>query len=256
MAGNTALCRKQPQSIPLTPKILIIRPDPEGQNLAQWLREQIGIPDAVLTSPVMRIAAAGELPPLDDIKSLIFTSKHALRRFALLSPRRDLPCAVVGKASADLARDYGLNVLVTAPTAKELLKQLIASPPPAPCLYLRGRHISTDLVTPLSKVGIVTNETIIYQQVAEELNPQAQACLNREQPVILPLYSPRSAAVFYSERTKSIVAPLFVAAISETVQTYVVQSAELKVAAKPNDAAMRDLILWLWESANRLERGS
>ena len=62
-------------------------------------------------------------------------------------------------------------------------------------LYLRGRHTSRDLAARLNAGGRTAREQIVYDQRAVPLSPTALSAL-RAGPVIVPLFSPRTARLF------------------------------------------------------------
>lgn len=214
------------------PTILVTRPAPDGTSTAKALAKSTGLP--VIESPLIEVATEGELPDLRDIRTLIFTSRNGVRAYADLGGP-DLPAICVGEATAQAARDIGLSARAMGGDSDALIAALLADRPEAPVMHLRGEVSRGDIATRLTAGGIVTRDAVIYRQTLLDLTDAAHALLMDRRPVILPLYSPRTAA-----RLAQIIrprAPLHVVAISQAVAKAAAPlGAENKVIADTPDA--------------------
>lgn len=240
----------------MAPTILITRAEPAAVEFADALRRRLGCGVDVVISPLMRIATVSGVPKCPDaFASLIFTSRNAVEAFADMTTRRDWPSYCVGEATAAAARAAGFSAVSAGGTVQDLADMLRRDRPETPCLYLRGEHVASDLAATLSSAAIETVEAVIYRQLAQPLTDEARALLNRENPVILPLFSPRSAHLFFDQDTGA--APLFVASISENTATAVPadRAAILRIAKTPTATAVLDALEGLLDAANRLEGG-
>ena len=237
----------------MTIAVLITRPERSGLALADQLRTRWGCGVEMVLSPIMRIEDTGATPELQQAKTLIFTSQHGVAAFVRQSDRRDLPCYAVGPATAEIARSEGFNVIATAGDAESLLAEVMAARPPSPCLHIRGDHAAGEVAQRLTAAGVLTTEAVLYRQTAQPLSNQAQECLRRETPVILPLYSPRSAELLFSELRAT--APLYVAALSTNVAAQVPKGSvnSLSVAKRPEAEAMLEAMDGLLSEAKQLE---
>lgn len=237
----------------MTITALITRPDPAGILLADQLRTRWGCGVQMVLSPVMTMEWHDDLPDLGDVQTLVFTSQNGVEAFGRLSDRRDIPCAVVGQATADKAVADGFTVILVAEDAASLMALLRQDMPPDPVLHIRGAHVASDLAQQLVQAGLKTREAILYTQRDQPLTAQAQACLSGGTPVILPLYSPRSAKILFSQG--NITAPLLVAALSANVARNVPNDVvnSVLVADRPNAAALLHRLDQLYEEAKRLE---
>src|ERR1043166_2172034 len=93
-------------------RILVTRPDPEASRFAAQLREH-GI-DA-LVAPLMIVEPTdAQLPALDGIQALIFTSANGVRAYIARGGRADLPAYAVGEATAAAARTAGFAKAISA----------------------------------------------------------------------------------------------------------------------------------------------
>ncbi|WP_294620186.1 uroporphyrinogen-III synthase [uncultured Roseovarius sp.] len=240
----------------MTPSILITRPDPAGSEFATALRTKLGKKCTVCTSPIMQIETCAHLPDLAPFGTLIFTSRNGVEAFANLTDKRDIPAYAVGFATGEAARAIGLRVTIGKGDVKQLTKQIITESPPAPCLYIRGEHAASPLAKTLSDAGIETLEAVLYHQQPRPLSAKAQRILERGGEVILPLFSPRSAGLFFAQaRQANWRADLTIVAISQAVADQVPQPYvnRMVVAEVPNGDAMQETVEQLWIKANRLE---
>lgn len=240
----------------MTPTILITRPEPSGAAFAKQLEKVIGPASKIVLSPVLQIEPCGTLPDLSEVRQLVFSSRHGVEAFARHSDRRDIPAYAVGEATAKAGRDIGLSVTACGGDARQMMKRILADALPGPFLHVRGEYTTGNLAQDLTLAGIETYEAVIYRQHAVGLTDQAKECLQQKTPVILPLFSPRSARLALSEGL--VKAPLFVAAISENVAQEIPPAIaqDVVVADEPTTIAMLDVVQGLFDAAKRLEGGN
>jgi len=237
--------------------ILITRPEPAASDFAAQLRARLGPKVPVAVSPAMRIEpVAGTLPDFSGAGTLVLTSVHAAAALAELPAACRPICYCVGAATAAAARAAGFAAVDGGGDAKSLLTRLLADRPPGPVHYLRGEHVAADLVAELAAAGYETVETVVYRQRPQPLSTEAETLLSGGAPVIVPLFSPRSAALFFEAAPAG--APLYVAAISRSAADRVPpdRAARLIVAAAPTAGAMLAAIQTLASAVNRVETGT
>ena len=237
--------------------ILITRPEPAASDFAAQLRARLGVGVQIVTSPIMQIEqVAGALPDLSRAGTLVLTSVHAACALSDL-PRATRPtCYCVGAATAAAARAAGFPAVDGGGDARALLARILADRPPGPIHYLRGEHVAADLVADLSAAGYETAETVIYRQREQPLSAEAEALLSDDVPVVLPLFSPRSAALFFQAAVNC--APLYIAAISRNAADRVPpgRAARLLVTDAPTAEAMLATIQALASAVKRVETGT
>ncbi|WP_371224864.1 uroporphyrinogen-III synthase [Roseovarius sp. 2305UL8-3] len=236
----------------MPPTVLITRPEAAALRMADQLRVKWGCDVPIVISPLMQIAYLDEAPDLNGVDTLIFTSRHGVEGFVRLSGRRDIPCYAVGPATAAKAREAGFVTTDAGGDANALSRKVIADGITG-CLHLRGEHAAGDVVGDLIAAGIKACDQVVYRQEALKLNDEAQALLRRDSPVILPLFSPRSAALFFEN--VDVTAPLLIAAISQSVANKVPKgvSEAVVVAQSPDGGAMQEALDTLRAHAIRLE---
>jgi uroporphyrinogen-III synthase len=113
------------------------------------------------------------------------------------------------------------------------------------------------LATQLSNAGLATDEAIIYRQCGLPLTAGAQQILCGTDPVIVPLFSPRSAQRFRAEFIRARgTAPIYVIALSKAVATEMsgINMADLVVAEQPKAMAMEKALNNLVATLMHLER--
>ncbi|MDF1857022.1 uroporphyrinogen-III synthase [Pseudooceanicola sp.] len=235
----------------MPPVILLTRPAPDAARFADALRARLG-EVRIVTSPVMQIDPVGALPDMAAIDGLIFTSRNAVRAYAdLHGPAR--PCYCVGAATADLARDLGLEARAAEGDAASLLEMILRDRPEGRWLHPHGVHLRRNLADELTSAGIPTRGQVVYHQAAQTLNAAARACLTGSDALVLPVFSPRSAQLLTGGET--ITARLYIVAMSQAVAEAIspLPRTICVIAAHPDADSMLESVVSLWHRAARVE---
>ncbi|SNT72853.1 uroporphyrinogen-III synthase [Paracoccus seriniphilus] len=200
------------------PAFLLTRPEDDSRRFAALL------PDLpVVFSPIIRIVPLPhDREALLRAPALVFTSGHAI---AAAGEGRGRRAYCVGPRTAELARLAGFDVVQGPGDAEGLLPILQAAP--EPLVHPHGRHLAK--VLPVQGV-------VVYDQQSLALSDQARALLQAETPVILPLFSPRSARLVAAQ-VRDARAPLWVASISKAAQRGFSVPCERMIVAPTPDAA-------------------
>ncbi len=226
------------------PIVLLTRPDRQARAFATRLQVADGGVDVAI-SPVLSIEPRAVRCDLDRYDGLIFTSQNAVRAAAGLGlTGRRAYC--VGARTAALAREHGAMAEALGGDAQALITGLRARAPKGRLLFLRGEHSRGDVEKSLNSAGIETDSLVIYDQRAIPLNAKARDLLGGDRPVILPLFSPRSAAILGRKiGGLDCRAPLGLVAISQAALDgwRGPDPAQAAVAARPDAQAMIDEIL-------------
>lgn len=166
----------------MTLPLLLTRPEAHSRALAAALP---GL--RIMISPVMEIVPTGVPVSLAGVAGVIVTSSNG----ANLGPDlTGLKAYCVGERTADAVRARGGEVMLVALDAEELLARIEG---PGPLLHLRGEHASGQVAKRLSSAGTETHEAVVYRQELRPLTAEARALIEGEAPLVLPLFSPRSA---------------------------------------------------------------
>ena len=238
--------------------ILLIRPDAQALAFADAFRGRFGCGVRPIFSPIMEIVFSGALPTLSADDVLIFTSPNGVQAYVHQMSVHDLGnrrCYVVGQSTAKTARAAGMQVLVLGMNTADLTQQILGQVSIPPLLHIRGEHIAGSLASDMRAAGAVIREAILYQQVATPLTDEALKHLQGEIPLIIPLFSPRSTRLFFSQG--SFQAPLLVASLSQEIAAEVPEGTcnVSYQAVHPHREAMLDILEDLIDIAKSLEGG-
>lgn len=236
--------------------LLVTRPAVQAAEFAEAAARRLGAGLCIELSPIIEIVPVEAALDLAGLSGLIFTSVHGVRRFTALSDRRDIPTHCVGPRVAALARDSGFAVAQTAANAGALVQMLGALPPEGKLLHLRGAHTRLDLAEALGAAGWRCDDAVVYDQVPRPLTASARAVLRGRAPVIVPLFSPRSAALLGAE-SRDATAPLLLAAISNAALGAWAgpTPARVEIAATPDREGMLAALEALFDAGHRLVAG-
>lgn len=258
-AGNTGEGFAQSRQVfvgasPIT--LLLTRPEAQGATFAKAFAARFGTGIQVVQSPIMAITPRDVPLALDGITGLVFTSANGVESFATLCNDRRFFAYCVGARTADAARKLGLEVQGVAADADALVAALSAQKPGGRLLHLCGAHRRGNVAARLSKAGQPCAAQVIYDQIPQELSQSACATLAGEGVVLLPVFSPRSAALL-SDAAQGAGARLALATMSAAVtQAWIgPEPLLLRQARTPDSAAMLDALGWLIDTVERLEGG-
>lgn len=230
-----------------TPVLIVTRPGAAAQDFARAAVRGFAV--RTLISPVMGIDPVEPGPLPTPVGAVVLSSAHGAERACQLGLPEGLPAYCVGPRTTRAARDGGFSAEETGPTAEALVQVLSERAVPGPLLHLRGRHTRGEVAARLTAAGRDCAERVVYDQVAVPLSGAAQAALRGSAPVVLPLFSPRTA-VLLSEMAEPG-ASRHVVAISDEVarQAAALGPASLHRADTPDGAAMlratRGVLDWL-----------
>ncbi|MDO5706528.1 MAG: uroporphyrinogen-III synthase, partial [Paracoccus sp. (in: a-proteobacteria)] len=221
-------------AMPVLPTVLLTRPDADSRRFADQLAadaDTSALP--VLIAPLMRIVPLPHDPAaLEAARGLLFTSAQAVP-FAGAGRGRIAYC--VGGHTAGAARAAGFDV-IEGPGDAAGLAPIVATAT-VPLVHPRGRYLARDL----GAQGV-----IVYDQEQLPPEPTALDLLAGDAPVILPLFSPRSARLAAGMAQGSR-APLWIAPISVAArQAWDGPAARCETALTPDapgiHAAIRRLV--------------
>lgn len=196
------------------PIILLTRPKKQSAQFRELLGENVD----VVESPVIEIKYFSTKIEPDKYSALIFTSQNAIHS---VSDKIDLAgrhAFAVGQKTAELARSFGMSVASSDGDADRLVRLIAHAKPSGKLLLVRGKHAAGNIVDKLGNCGLETDSAITYAQEPAGLNSDAIAVLQAQRPVILPLFSARSALILsQAVRDVETKAPLILVAISASV---------------------------------------
>lgn len=221
----------------MQPILLLTRPERQAKRFQAECAAVLGFRPQSLIAPLMDIQPRLQfvLPPEDQ--TLIITSENALDA---LFQRIDLTgraAICVGKATTKSAQGYGLAALFGGRNAAELVETVLQDTTNGSFAHVHGNHSVGDIVAKLRDAGRNAQSYVIYDQVARPLSDGARTILKLERDVVLPLFSPRSAELFF-QSAPDVAARLRVIALSTAVADKVPADVETHVAREPSAEAM------------------
>jgi uroporphyrinogen-III synthase len=193
------------------PDVILTRPLRASSLLADRLT-QTGLFGRICISPLISTAINDVTVDVSDVDGVIFTSANAANSVG--GHKKTAWC--VGDSTARAARDKGWLAKSVDGDVETLFRRIVAEGQGQRLIHLRGDHSLGDLAPRLSNAGIYARELITYRQLTHDLTSEAKQRLSREKPVIVPLYSPRTARQFVLQAPFE--APLITACMSEQVE--------------------------------------
>lgn len=212
------------------PHLLLTRPAPASQRVLRAI-------EAAMKAPVPHVIA-----PLLEIRDLdcevphgavpVLSSEHGARRAGALGLGGRAFC--VGARTGAMAQAQGLRAEIAEGDSDALVALITARAPARPLVHIRGRHAAGDIAGRLRAAGFTITEAVAYDQQALPLSAAARALLQGTDPVVAPVFSPRSAALL-ADAVADARAPLTIVAISAQAGK---PFADAQIAQTPDLAAM------------------
>lgn len=229
------------------------RPQEAGERFVAQLPPNLRARLTPVYSPLIGIEPTATAIEPGDARGLIFTSSNGVMVAAGLTGRRDLPCYCVGERTARAAQQAGWQAECSGSNAESLIATLHRTRPDGPLLHLRGRHGRGNVAARLSALNCPTHAQVIYDQPLLPLSDAALRILAGPAPVIVPLFSPRTARQFADLVTGA--ALLYLAALSQAVADQVnhLKYNKLSIALHPNAEALTQAVGQLADAAGRVE---
>jgi uroporphyrinogen-III synthase len=220
---------------------LLTRPAAASERFAAALRESFGKDARVLIAPLMEPEFLNPALPPGKFDALILTSEtgaEAARRLSADTGNLPIHAFCVGDRTAQAATAAGFRTQTAKGDAKALVRLIQSTGCRGRFLHLRGRDSVGDIVQNLDSIDILACEAIVYDQKPRPLTPEAAALLAGTLPVVLPLFSPRSADLIV--QTGPVRAPLWVAALSPVVAEHArpLLPARMVIADRPDALAL------------------
>ena len=195
----------------------------------------------ILDNPIQKIDFLPSLGKVNKNSVLIFTSANGLRaakKHNLINKK----CFVVGANTKKIAVSFGYDVLGFSKDQENLLKLIKSKKPTESLVHIRGKHTVGNLCDALKRNQFSCLDIIGYNQEPLKIKKQNLQKIHSGRPVILPIFSSRSAELLQSNLDLT---GFNVIAISEAVAKIVtgVELGELVVSKKPDLNSMQEATL-------------
>lgn len=194
--------------------------------------------------------AAAEISPLIDIQPIaavrdgpavsgvILTSENG----ATVAGRMGFPAGLVaycvGDRTAEVAEQAGFRAVSAGGDADSLIGLILSRADSSPLIHLRGEQARGDIAARLGAAGVPCRDRIVYRQIERLLTASAKAALASLAPVVLPLFSPRTALILAAQGP--FAAPIHLVAISAAVAAQIsgLDPATVDISERPDGPAM------------------
>jgi uroporphyrinogen-III synthase len=232
-SGNTLAMTQQSR-----PHLLLTRPLAQSQRFAGEVAARFGALQVVI-SPLLIPRFLPATPP-SGMDGVIFTSETGVAAaLAAGVQARGEAAYCVGARTAAAARLAGFDARDAQGDWQDVAALITREGGQKSLAFLCARQAASQLQTVLTAAGHHIERIEVYTQDAQPLNPAAQALLAGSHPVILPLFSPRTAQVFCAQAQPA--APIYLLGLSNAVtDAYSLPFARKAVAHRPNSAALLD----------------
>ncbi|HEY8255257.1 MAG TPA: uroporphyrinogen-III synthase [Rhizomicrobium sp.] len=226
-------------------KILVTRPSEDGRHIAARLAE---MGHRALLAPLLEPRFLdGPEPALDDVQAILATSANGVRALIRRTPRRDIPIFAVGPQTAEEATRAGFNQVRSADGDAVALAEAAArwARPDGVLLHVCGEDAPGTLADTLAARGFAVRRAVLYgMAAAAELPSETRAALRDGRLDAAMFFSPRTAGLFLELAQGLPIASLTAFCISPNTARALPHGAfaDVRVAAKPNQTAMLDLV--------------
>ncbi|WP_232367677.1 uroporphyrinogen-III synthase [Tritonibacter horizontis] len=209
---------------------------------------------AVIQSPLLDIVPVADGLDLNACSAVIFTSGEGVR---VASEKTNLrPKAFcVGRRTTEYAHAAGWAADYVGAQSDDLVDWFLTNRPVGKFIHLHGECTRGKIAQRLAQSGLNCHDQVIYQQRLRNFTPEAMAAVTAQIPLIVPLFSPRTAAHFVSLCPD--MSHLILIAMSDAVAEALprLQSHSVHVSKAPTAIAMAELLRDVAAPFVRVETG-
>ena len=242
IAGSIGVAFQHMTNNPDQENVILLLTRPLGGNERFCLKiKHLLYSCEILDNPIQRIDFLPSLSKVNKNSLLIFTSANGLRaakKHNLINKK----CFVVGANTKKIAVSFGYDVLGFSKDQENLLKLIKSKKPTESMVHIRGKHTVGNLCDALKRNQFSCLDIIGYNQEPLKIKKQNLQKIHSGRPVILPIFSSRSAELLQSNLDLT---GFNVIAISEAVAKIVtgVELGELVISKKPDLNSMQEATL-------------
>jgi uroporphyrinogen-III synthase len=232
------------QSTATATPVLLTRPYEQSLAFAAALDVRFGDRLHCVLAPLMAPRFLSPQLPEGHFDAVIFTSATAVEAARKLAAPLPTQAFCVGARTADAARAAGFVATSADGDAGDLVAAILSDTPKGRLLHLRGQDSTGDVAERLTAHGVATIPVIIYRQDPQPLTPEAIDLLQDTAPLVLPIFSPRSAVLLAAALPNVTRARLHIAAMSAAVAkaAAAIPHAALVIARHPDADSMLDAV--------------
>ena len=242
IAGSIGVAFQHMTNNPDQENVILLLTRPLGGNERFCLKiKHLLYSCEILDNPIQKIDFLPSLSKVNKNSVLIFTSANGLRaakKHNLINKK----CFVVGANTKKIAVSFGYDVLGFSKDQENLLKLIKSKKPTESMVHIRGKHTVGNLCDALKRNQFSCLDIIGYNQEPLKIKKQNLQKIHSGRPVILPIFSSRSAELLQSNLDLT---GFNVIAISEAVAKIItgVELGELVISKKPDLKSMQEATL-------------
>ena len=242
IAGSIGVAFQHMTNNPDQENVILLLTRPLGGNERFCLKiKHLLYSCEILDNPIQKIDFLPSLSKVNKTSVLIFTSANGLRaakKHNLINKK----CFVVGANTKKIAVSFGYDVLGFSKDQENLLKLIKSKKPTESMVHIRGKHTVGNLCDALKRNQFSCLDIIGYNQEPLKIKKQNLQKIHSGRPVILPIFSSRSAELLQSNLDLT---GFNVIAISEAVAKIItgVELGELVISKKPDLNSMQEATL-------------
>ena len=242
IAGSIGVAFQHMTNNPDQENVILLLTRPLGGNERFCLKiKHLLYSCEILDNPIQKIDFLPSLSKVNKNSVLIFTSANGLRaakKHNLINKK----CFVVGANTKKIAVSFGYDVLGFSKDQENLLKLIKSKKPTESMVHIRGKHTVGNLCDALKRNQFSCLDIIGYNQEPLKIKKQNLQKIHSGRPVILPIFSSRSAELLQSNLDLT---GFNVIAISEAVAKIItgVELGELVISKKPDLSSMQEATL-------------
>ncbi|AUJ65321.1 hypothetical protein B9057_13985 [Aestuarium zhoushanense] len=212
--------------------LVLTRPQADSERFLAAVEAEFGPVKAVISPVIEVVSLPVDLPSYDEV---ILTSANGVAEAKRLGVKAGTRAWCVGQRTAIIASEAGLEPISADGNADDLV-DLILSQPTGTLCHIRGIHSRGQVSARLIAQGRLCKEAIAYDQRDIPPTEAALQALAGTDPIVLPLFSPRSALLIPAVQQ----APVHVIAMSSAVAAEVADlgADTVTIAENPNFDAM------------------
>lgn len=180
------------------PKIILTRPEKEARDFSNRILSQL--PEVkIIISPLITIEYTKPKVDLNAFDGIIFTSSNGIEAIKKLSIPHNMPCFAVGPKTAQQAAQLGFLASQGPGNADGLITLILSRPSVGRLLHISGEHTRGNISTRLTGLGQICEHIVAYKQETLSLTTEAMDAFKGGKPIILPLFSPRTAQLLITQ---------------------------------------------------------
>jgi len=223
--------------------IIITRVQPGAKQTAARL-EALGWNAIVSPALTLQSDPSVEIPDVEDVSGIIFTSANGARFYGEREDDRSLPAWCVGPSTAAAARKEGFEEVHESTGNAVRLAALIAStiaPPEKPLLHVANAAAKGDLQRELKMRRYRVKHAPLYRAArAPDLDDRVKTIMNEGQKAIVLVHSAKGAEAFVELARDLPIASLIAVAISRPAAAPLAELgiSDVHISAAPNEDAL------------------